>query len=100
MHSDIISRKSVLFQFTGQPYCKDCQLAKVKYGIINLILRNYLVDRYMAVTVPKSSALALAPWIARQHVGSILGGVHYPRSQGKRSYFDYCGTFANDNLSL
>jgi hypothetical protein len=31
---------------TGQPYCKKGRSAKVKDGIINLILRNYLIDRY------------------------------------------------------
>jgi hypothetical protein len=46
LHSDINSLKSGLFHFTRQPYCKKCRSAKVKDGIINLILRNYLVDRY------------------------------------------------------
>jgi hypothetical protein len=44
LHSDINSLKSGLLHLTGQPYCKKGRSAKVKDGIINLILRNYLVD--------------------------------------------------------
>jgi hypothetical protein len=47
LHSDINSLKTGLLHFTSQPYCKKSRSAKVKDGIINLILRNYLVDRYM-----------------------------------------------------
>jgi hypothetical protein len=39
--------KSSLLYLTGQPYHKKSRSAKVKDGIINLILRNYLVDRYI-----------------------------------------------------
>ncbi len=46
LHSDINSFKSGLLHLTGQPYCKKSRSAKVKDGIINLILRHYLVDRY------------------------------------------------------
>jgi hypothetical protein len=46
LHLDINSLKSGLLHFTGQPYCKNCRSAKVKDGIINLILRNYLIDQY------------------------------------------------------
>jgi hypothetical protein len=46
-HADINSLKSGLLHFTGQPYCKNSRSAKVKDGIINLILRNYLADRYI-----------------------------------------------------
>jgi hypothetical protein len=46
LHSDFNSLKSGLLHFTGQPYCKNCRSAKVKDGIINLILRDYLADRY------------------------------------------------------
>jgi hypothetical protein len=46
MHSDINPLKSGLLYLTGQPYCKKSRSAKVKDGIINLILRNYIVDRY------------------------------------------------------
>ncbi len=46
LYSDINSFKSVLLHLTSQPYCKKSSSAKVKNGIINLILRNYLIDRY------------------------------------------------------
>jgi hypothetical protein len=46
LHSNINSIKSGLLHLTGQPYCKKSRSAKVKDGIINLILRNYFVDRY------------------------------------------------------
>ena len=45
LHSDINSLRSGLLHLTGQPYCKKSRSAKVKDGIINLILRNYQVDR-------------------------------------------------------
>jgi hypothetical protein len=38
--------KSGLLHLTSHPYCKKSRSAKVKDGIINLILRNYLVDWY------------------------------------------------------
>ncbi len=43
LHSDINCLKSDLLYLTGQTYRKKSRLAKVKDGIINLILRNYLV---------------------------------------------------------
>ncbi len=46
LHSYTNSLKSGLLHLTGQPYCKKSRSAKVKDGIINLILGNYLVDRY------------------------------------------------------
>ncbi len=46
LHSDINSLKSGLLYLTSQPYCKKGRSAKVKDGIIKLILRNYLVDQY------------------------------------------------------
>jgi hypothetical protein len=46
LHSDINSLKSGFLYLTGQPYCKKSGSAKVKDGIINLILRNYLNDQY------------------------------------------------------
>ena len=46
LHSDINSPKSGLLHITSQPYCKESRSAKVKDGMINLILRNYPVDRY------------------------------------------------------
>jgi hypothetical protein len=42
MHSDINSLKSGLLQ----PCCKKSRVAKVKDGIIILILRDYLIDQY------------------------------------------------------
>jgi hypothetical protein len=48
LHSDINSLKSGLLHFTSQPYCKKSRSAKVKDGIINLILWNYLIERYIA----------------------------------------------------
>jgi hypothetical protein len=46
LYSDINSPKSGLLHLTRQPYCKKGSLAKVKDGIINLFLWNYLIDRY------------------------------------------------------
>ncbi len=51
LHSDINSLKSGLLHLTGQPYCKKCRSVKVKDRIINLILRNYLIDRYTAYII-------------------------------------------------
>ncbi len=48
LHSDINSLKSGLLHLTSQPYCKKGRSAKVKDGIRNKSLRNYLVDRYNA----------------------------------------------------
>ncbi len=45
-HSDINSLKSGLLHLTGQPYCKKNRSAKVKDGIINSILRNFLIYQY------------------------------------------------------
>jgi hypothetical protein len=44
LHVDINPIKSGLLHLTGWPYCKEGRSAKVKGGIRNLILRNYLVD--------------------------------------------------------
>ncbi len=46
LHSNMKYLKSGLLHLTGRPYCKKSRSAKVKVGIINLILRNYLVDLY------------------------------------------------------
>ncbi len=46
LHSDINSLKSGLLHLTSQPHCKKSRSAKVKDGIINLILRKNLIDRY------------------------------------------------------
>jgi hypothetical protein len=45
------SPNSGLLHLTGQPYCKKGRSAKVKDGIINLIVRNYLIHRYMHLLV-------------------------------------------------
>jgi len=50
LHSDINLPKSGLLHLTGQPYCKKSRSAKVKDGIINLFLRNYLVGQYSNLT--------------------------------------------------
>ncbi len=49
LHSDINFHKSGLLYLTGQPDCKKSRSAKVKDGIINLFLRSYLVDWYIAL---------------------------------------------------
>jgi hypothetical protein len=54
LHSDINSPKSSLLHLTGQPYCKKSRSAKVNDGIINLFLRNYLVDRYRSFSTGNS----------------------------------------------
>ncbi len=46
LRSDINSLKSDLLYLTSQTYRKKSRLAKVKDGIINLILRNYLIGQY------------------------------------------------------
>ncbi len=51
LHSDINSLKSGLLYLIGHSYCKNCRSAKVKDEIINLILRNYLVDQYKVQAV-------------------------------------------------
>jgi hypothetical protein len=45
LHLDINSPKSSLLHLTGQPYCKKSRSAKVKDLIINLFLRNNLIDQ-------------------------------------------------------
>ncbi len=45
-----IQTRSGILYLTGQPYCKKSRSAKVKHGIINLFLRNFLVDRYKGLT--------------------------------------------------
>ncbi len=51
LQSDINSLKSGLLHLTGQPYCKTSMPAKVKDGIINLFLRNYLIDLYIILNI-------------------------------------------------
>ncbi len=58
----ISTPKSGFLHLTGQSYCKKSRSAKVKDGIINLFLRNYLVGQYtgqkMFVENKHSSLLA------------------------------------------
>jgi hypothetical protein len=49
--SDINSFKSGLLHLTGQPYHKNGRSAKVKDGIGNVILNNYLDDRCIYLTI-------------------------------------------------
>ncbi len=50
LHSDIDSLKSGLLHFTVRPaLCKKSRSAEVKDGIINLFLRNYLIDGYTKI---------------------------------------------------
>ncbi len=44
MHSYISTLKSGLLHFTGHSNCKKIRSSKVKDGIINIFLRNYLID--------------------------------------------------------
>jgi hypothetical protein len=52
LQSDINSLKSGILHLAGQPFCKKSRSAKVKDGIINLFLRNYLVDQYNPSSLP------------------------------------------------
>jgi len=59
LHSDINSPKSSLLHLTGQPYWKKSRSAKVKDGIINLFLKNNLIDRYSGKGVGGARVCAL-----------------------------------------
>jgi hypothetical protein len=63
LHSDINSLKHGLLHLTGQPYCKKRRSAKVKDGIINLILRNYLIDQYRVPQLGRLSVLHAREYI-------------------------------------
>jgi hypothetical protein len=58
-HSDINSFNSGLLHFTSRPHCKKSRLAKVKDGIINFILGNYLVDRNIGPGPNTSASILL-----------------------------------------
>jgi hypothetical protein len=45
LNLELSSLKSGLLHLTGQPYCRKGRSANVKDGIINLCLRNYLIDQ-------------------------------------------------------
>jgi hypothetical protein len=53
LHSDINTLESGLLHLSGKPYCKKSRSAKVKDGIINLILRNYLMHQYTQHNIKK-----------------------------------------------
>jgi hypothetical protein len=64
-HSDINSLKSGLVYLIGQPYCKKRRSAKVKGGIINLSLGNYLIDRYipyLGINYPNQKVVLNSPF--------------------------------------
>jgi hypothetical protein len=60
LHSDINCLKFGLLYLTGQPYYKKSRSAKVKDGIINLILRNYLIDRITTLIFPSKGGTCLS----------------------------------------
>ncbi len=53
LHSDINSLKFGPLHLTRQSYCKKGRSAKVKGGIINLSLSNYLIDQYECKCISK-----------------------------------------------
>jgi hypothetical protein len=67
------SLKSGLLHLTGQPYCKKGRSAKVKDGIRNLILRNYLLDRYTFLKVRNLTLLATIRAIWKDFLGTKTG---------------------------
>jgi len=68
LHSDINSLKSGLLHLASHSYCKKSRSAKVKDGIIKLILRNYLIDRYMWFwSVLRLSLIWMVIWIDKNH---------------------------------
>ena len=75
LHSDINSLRSGLLHLTGQPYCKNGRLAKVKDGIINLFLKNYLVDRYSALMLSFNIMSVAMPGIVMLIVKAVLDTV-------------------------
>jgi hypothetical protein len=62
LRSDINYLKSGLLHLTSQSDCKKSGSAKVKDGIINLILRNYLVDRYSCHLRIFAISYSACPW--------------------------------------
>jgi hypothetical protein len=62
LHSDINSLKSGLLHLTNQHVCKKSRSAKVKDGIINLILRNYQVDQYNTIMTLEYGGLVGVYW--------------------------------------
>jgi len=80
LHSDSNSLKTGLLYLTVQPYCKKGRSEIVKDGIINLILRNYLADRYRSFTLNKDclvggllchKTMAMSTWLDTQNLKFI-----------------------------
>jgi hypothetical protein len=68
--------KSGLLYSTGQPYCKKSRSAKVKDGIINLIVRNYLIDCYnVCIIGSERQEVPLAACYQGEKFGHSGGGV-------------------------
>ncbi len=51
--------ESSLLHLPGHPYSKKSRSAKVTDGIINLILRNYLIDHYKDITINNATEVNL-----------------------------------------
>ncbi len=75
LHSDVNSHKSCLLYLTDQPYCKKSRSVKVKDGILNLFLRNCLVDRY---NYSSTSQKRFIEW--GQEFGLFVKGRHITRN--------------------
>ncbi len=84
LHSDINSHKSGLLHLTGQPFCKKCRSAKVKDGIINLFLRNNLIDRYKWHLIKSVVMLSVAnkPFM----LSAVMLNVVTPRGQCYKTF--------------
>jgi hypothetical protein len=78
--SDINSHKSGLLHLTGQPYCKKSRSAKVKDGIINLFLRNNLIDQYSNNPETKSGYL-----INKESVSSYFTTAYSTANRSKQT---------------
>ncbi len=67
LNSDIDSFKSGLLHLTGQPYCKKSSWAKVKDGIINLMLISYRIFTHLATQLH----LAMMQWLRAQTIAPL-----------------------------
>jgi hypothetical protein len=86
LHSDISSLKSGLLHLIGQPYCKKGRSAKVKGGIRNLILTNYLIDPY----TNRNNHRVHACWAPHPMLLVIFTTVNYGRK-----FFTACAQIAD-----
>jgi hypothetical protein len=68
LHSDINSLKSGLLHVTAQPYWKKSRSEKVKDGIINLFLWNYLIDLY-SISVHRDLGIHIERACVRSNTG-------------------------------